>query len=114
MEAAIHAARDLFEDSEVEAMLQIDARNAFNCLNRKTSLFNIQFIWPKISSYLLNTYRSSARLILGSGHEILSREGTTHGENLASAFYAVSVRLIITTLNDINCHQEWFLHQRTK
>ena len=32
-EAAIHAMKDLFDDNECEAVLLVDASNAFNCLN---------------------------------------------------------------------------------
>ena len=63
---------------------------------------------PKISTYLINTYRLPARLILGEGVEILSQEGTTQGDNLAMAFYALSLKKLLVSLNKIGCHQEWF------
>ena len=91
-----------------EAVLLIDAENAFNRLNRQTALLNIRHICPKISTYLINTYRLPARLILGEGVEILSQEGTTQGENLAMAFYALSLKKLLVSLNKIGCHQEWF------
>jgi hypothetical protein len=106
--AAIHAAADYFETDECEGLLQIDARNAFNCLNRQSALHNIRCICPKIAIYLINTYRKSARLILGENQEILSQEGTTQGDNLAMAFYALSVKRLIRALNDVDCLQEWF------
>ena len=84
VEAAIHAAR--------EAVLLIDAENASNRLNRQTALVNIRHICPKISTYVINTYRLPARLILGEGVENLSQEGTTQGDNLAMAFYALSLK----------------------
>ena len=40
--AAIHAMRKVFDLSEAEAVLQVDATNAFNCLNRQAALRNIQ------------------------------------------------------------------------
>ena len=88
-------------------VLLIDAENAFNRLNRQTALLNMRHICPKISTYLINTYRLPARLILGEGEEILSQEDTTQGDNLAMAFYALSLKKLIS-LNKIGCHQEWF------
>ena len=41
-EAAIHAMSKIFNDAGSDAVLLVDARNAFNCLNRKTALHNIQ------------------------------------------------------------------------
>ena len=65
VEAAIHAAREIFQMESTEAVLLIDAENTFNRLNRQTALLNIRHICPKISTYLINTYRLPARLILG-------------------------------------------------
>ena len=39
---ATHAMRSIFEFDETEAVLLVDARNAFNNLNRAISLLNIQ------------------------------------------------------------------------
>ena len=40
-EAAIHAMRTIFNADETDAVLLIDASNAFNALNRATALHNI-------------------------------------------------------------------------
>ena len=40
-EAAIHAVHDIFKDHTTEAVLLIDAENAFNETNRNTRLHNI-------------------------------------------------------------------------
>ena len=37
-EAAVHAMRSVFEDASSEAVLLVDASNAFNSLNRKVAL----------------------------------------------------------------------------
>ena len=108
VEATIHAAQELFRAEESEAALLVDATNAFNKLNRKTALYNIQLLCPKISRYIINTYRRPARLILNNGMEITSREGTTQGDNLAMAFYAVSIKPLIDRLKAHLCHQPWF------
>ena len=74
-----------------------------------TALLNIRHICPKICTYLINTYRLPARLILGEGVEILSQEGTTQGDNLAMPFYALSLKKLLVSLIKIGCHQEWFV-----
>ena len=107
VEIAIHAAREIFQMESTEAVLLIDAENA-NRLNRHTALLNIRHICPKISTYLFNTYLLPARFILGEGVEILSQEGTTQGDNFAMAFYALSLKKLLVSLNKIGCHQEWF------
>ena len=53
-EAAIHAMKAVFEDTVCEAVLLIDAENAFNCLNRKVALHNIQII---LSTFLSLSYQ---------------------------------------------------------
>ena len=41
IEAAIHAVQKFYDDPKTEAVLMVDARNAFNQLNRKAALINI-------------------------------------------------------------------------
>ena len=40
-EAAIHAMRDIFADNNADAVLLVDASNAFNQVNRQCALHNI-------------------------------------------------------------------------
>ena len=67
---------------------------SFNCLNRKTALHNIQQLCPTIATYLINTYRRNTMLSAG-GDVMLSMEGTTQGDPLAMAMYAVAIRPLI-------------------
>ena len=69
----MHAARELFEDPDTDALILVDAENAFNALNREAALNNINVICPELATYLLNTYREPARLFIsGSDKSILS------------------------------------------
>ena len=54
-EAAVHAVRSFFHREETEALLLIDASNAFNSLNRETALLNIQRLCPSLATALINT-----------------------------------------------------------
>ena len=100
IEAAIHAMRDVFNNDDTEAMILVDAKNAFNSLNRTASLQNMPVICPEFSTYLINTYREPARLyITGSnGQYILSKEGSTQGDNCAMSMYGCSTRPLVDYL----------------
>ena len=56
-EAAIHAMRSIFESDATDAVILVDAANAFNRLNRQVALHNIQYICHPFSQVLINTYR---------------------------------------------------------
>ena len=81
VEAAIHSIRDHFSKPEVEAVLLVDATNAFNSLNRE--FCDIKIIW--------------------------SQEGTTQRDPLAMLFYALSTLPLIRKLPCSNSLQQaWY------
>ena len=86
-EAAIHAMRQVFEEDDTEAVILVDATNAFNLLNRQAALHNVQRTCPPFASILINTYRSGSRLSVAECREISSLEGTTQGDNIGGHFY---------------------------
>ena len=104
-EAVIHAMRGLYSDPDTEGIILIDATNAFNQMNRTTALHNIQIICPEVATYLINTYRAPARLIIkgenNTGLVIFSYEGTTQGDNLGMIFYSLATILIVRNLSNI-------------
>ena len=107
-EAAVHAMHSIFEADETDAVLLIDASNAFNALNRAAALHNITVLCPYMSTYAINTYREPARLFLSGGGELKSTEGTTQGDPLAMGVYAISIQPLITGLNvSSNVKQCW-------
>ena len=55
-EAAIHAMKSIFEDESTEAVILVNASNAFNSLNRQASLHNIQTTCRQFATILVNTY----------------------------------------------------------
>lgn len=95
-EASIHAMRNIFEADNTDALLLIDASNAFNSLNRAAALHNVRILFPTIATYAINTYREPARLFIIGGKELRSEEGTTQGDPLAMCLYAVSLQPLIT------------------
>ena len=90
-EAAIHAMRKLYDDKDCEAVLLVDASNAFNTLNREAMMHNIGILCPTLTTFVQNTYRQPAHLILSDGSTITSEEGTTQGDPMAMAIYALSL-----------------------
>ena len=99
VEAAVHAVRQVFEDKNTEAIILVDADNAFNRLNRKATLHNIQQVCPEISTYVINTYRTPAQLYVSNCDQtVLSQEGVTQGDNTAMGTYSCGTMPLITTV----------------
>ena len=55
-EAAIHIMRAIFDSPNAEAVLQVDASNAFNYLNWQAALRNFSVLCPSFARILTNTY----------------------------------------------------------
>ena len=106
-EAAVHAMHQVFESTEAEGVILVDASNAFNCLNRQTALLNIKNLCPSLVKVLINTYREKGQLFI-DGESILSQEGTTQGDPLAMAMYAVAITPLIHHLAEENIKHMWF------
>ena len=107
--------RIIFECDETEALLLVDAENAFNNLNRKAAIHNIKQLCPPFHRFLSNTYQIPAELHLNdnTGSEsILSDEGSTQGDVAAMGMYAVGTRPLIDILNEhidnTRCMQAWY------
>ena len=90
-EAAIHAMRELCNGKECEAVLLVDASNAFNTSNREVMMHNIGILCPTLTTFVQNTYRQPVHLILSDGSTITSEEGTTQGDPTAMAMYALGL-----------------------
>lgn len=110
IEAAIHAMAKTFQEDSCEAVILVDADNAFNRLNRKVALHNIERSCPLLHQFLSNSYKTPSKLHLGDGTHILSKEGVTQGDNLAMAKYAVGTKNLIESLKRVNSEtlQVWF------
>jgi len=96
--------RSLFDVSSSEAVLLVDASNAFNSLNRETALHNCLISCPTLATVLINCYRFHSPLFIDS-EVLLSSEGTTQGDPLAMAMYAIGVLPLIHHLNYISVYK---------
>ena len=80
-----------WHDDSTEAVLLVDADNAFNRLNRKVALHNVQQICPPMYKYLFNHYQSPAHLVIANSSDsepfdLSSDEGCTQGDVGAMGF----------------------------
>ena len=80
VEAVLHVMHDIFSEENTEAVLLIDAENAFDSINRKVMLHNLRLLCPLISTYISKCYAAPVRLFIFCGGEILSKEGSTQGD----------------------------------
>jgi len=101
-EAVVHAMKNLFEKEDTEAVFLVDAKNAFNKINRQAALHNINILCPSFSTILHNTYGMPIRLFVTGEGELSSTEGTTQGDPLAMAMYTLAVTPLIRDL----CHRQ--------
>ena len=114
-EAAVHAMKQIFLDQGTEAALLVDATNAFNSINRQSALHNINVMCPPLAQVLINTYRHPVRLFITGSGEISSTEGTTQGDPLAMAMYAITIKPLITKLKEScpDVKQAWYADDAT-
>ena len=89
-EAAVHTAQTLWRAHADEAdygFLLIDARNAFNEMDRSMMLWNVRHLWPQGAVFAFNCYRHHALLIVhdsgGRAFSLHSKIGVTQGCPLA-------------------------------
>ena len=89
--------------------------NAFNNLNRKATLHNMNFICPALATILTDTYQSPNRMCVSVGGEVLSSEGTTQRDPLGMVMYALVVIPLINKLQElhVSTSQVWFADDAT-
>ena len=90
-----------YEDENTDAILLVDASNAFNSLNRQSFLHNISYLCPSKAIFVKSCYSTPSRLFIVGGAEITLREGTTHGDPVSMVIYSIRVTPLINMLIDI-------------
>ena len=90
-----------FQDKQTEAVLLVDAANAFNRANCKTFLHNINIICPSIATFIHNCFSRPSRSFIIGSVEIASSEGTTQGDPVAMAVYAVTTISLMLMILEI-------------
>ena len=64
IEAAAHGMRALFSCKDTDAVVLVDATNAFYSLNRQMALRNIQHLCPPLAIFVINTYKIPTELFV--------------------------------------------------
>ena len=111
IEGAIHAVNDMFNENKVNGwgVLLVDAKNAFNSINRAAALWNARILWPSACRFLFNTYRGWAALVVARSDSILfSKEGVTQGDPLSMFLYAVGTLPLVSELKRDDVTQVWY------
>ena len=104
---AIHSLCNSFDDPENEAIPLIDAKNAFNVLNRQTALENVKTLCPSLRVALKNYLSHPSHLHIGKS-TILSQEGTTLGDPHAMAMYGIAILPLISILQNDSLTQNLY------
>ena len=112
IEAATHAMASKFENEESEAVLLVDAKNAFNSMNRMNALRTVSKVCPEFYQYLHNTYQVPTRQYISGSKEgqlIMSKEGSTQGDTAAMPMFGINTRPIIESLHETtDAMQIWY------
>ena len=101
-ESAVYCISCVFDTNE--AALFVDASIALNSFNRAVTLRNVRFVCPALALILINTYRSPASLHV-NGQILSSQEGTTQGDPLGIAMYAIGTKPLICHLETLASYQ---------
>ena len=67
---------EILKDHTTKGILLIDAKNAFNSINRNAMRHNLKFFCPVISTYISSTYACPLRLFIIGGSKLLFNERT--------------------------------------
>ena len=91
----------------IEVVLLVDAANTFNSINRKIFFHNISILCPSISRFVKACCATPAWLFVIGNAEVRSNEGTTQGNPVTMAFYALSIALLVMMMIQLlttKCH----------
>ena len=105
VEGGIHSISSLWEqmhgEDEYEFLL-VDARNAFNEMNRTTMLWVVCHEWPSGARFVFNCYRHHTIMVIrrnnGTGVIIHSQDGVTQGDRLSMVVYGIGILPLIRQL----------------
>ena len=105
-EAALRVMTSIFSADETDAVLLIDATNAFNTLNIAVALPNISILCSTMATFVISTYRLPVRLFVTAGQEFKSSEGTIQGGSLSMSKNGISLIPLMLGLQN-NSKQCW-------
>ncbi len=96
--------KENYDENDPEAVLLIDARNAFNELSRFSMLWTVRHLWPAGARFVFNCYRHASTLFVRRDfdfcEEILSREGIAQGDPLSMILYGLTLTPIAEKIRE--------------
>ena len=105
-ESLVHVMHEIYEDQSSKAVLLVGASNTFNSVNRNAFLHKITIICPPLARYVRNCYYANTRLFIIVEGETQSMEGTTQGDPIAMAIYAIAIipliLMLVTEANQVD------------
>ena len=103
----IHATDLIFKEENTDAVLLIDAENAFNLINREAFIDSVKIICPAFATFgrfVSNCYLSSFRLFIIGDDELKFTEGTIQGDPIVRIQNAIAtiplILMILETMHD--------------
>ena len=108
IEGGVHAASAFWDENakkEDTGFLLIDAKNAFNEMNRDLMLWRIRFDWPKGCRFIFNCYKHWGTLFVrdqdGSKFTLFSKEGVTQGDACSMHAYGIGTLPIVHHMKNL-------------
>ena len=93
---------DIYEDAGTNGLIQVDANNAFNTINRKALLNNIGILCTVLYVFTVNCYKTPERLFVTGGVEIASKEGSTQDDPIAGPIYGIGVTPLLMAIMPVD------------
>lgn len=113
-EAAVHAMKEISTFDDTEAILPVDASNASVSIDKQLSITSVSFALQSLQYWETHTRPQSNSSLQAKG-KIESTEGTTQGDPLVMAMYALAIRPLIDRLREAKpiVRQVWFADDAT-
>ena len=106
-EQVIHSLRSAFKNTDFEATLLIDSRNALNGHNRDLALRSFPSLCYSLYHSTINIFHGSSYLFIIKQTK-LSQEGSTQGDSLAMAMFGIATVPSTKLPDDCCANQDWY------
>ena len=92
----------MFNEDSTEAVLMVDALNAFNSIKREAFLHNTKVLCPALATFINNCYSIPSDLFVQGGKRLKSLEGATQGDAAAMAIYALQITPLLAWFSNLS------------
>ena len=92
----------MFNQDDTEAVLMVDASNAFNSIKREAFLHNTEVLCPDLATFISNFYSIPSDLFVQGGKRLKSLGGTIQGDTAVMAIYALGIIPLLAWLSNLS------------